>query len=84
MKPCIVKRECVCLSLQEWDPTRPEDHCGVFHFRFWRFGEWVDVVVDDYLPVQQTEQPNHYEPVFMKSQDKNEFWASLLEKAYAK
>jgi calpain len=56
-------------------------YTGLFHFRFWQFGLWYDVVIDDYLPFnKKTIQPwcswNRQEP--------NEFWVSLIEKAYAK
>lgn len=55
-------------------------YAGIFHFRFWHYGEWVDVVVDDKLPVDSKDCL-----VFCYNQiDKNELFGSLLEKAYAK
>ena len=54
------------------------DYTGAFRFRFWRYGKWEEVVVDDYLPTKNGK-------LFLnRSDDSDEFWPALFEKAYAK
>ncbi|XP_071102922.1 calpain-1 catalytic subunit-like [Haliotis cracherodii] len=56
---------------------------GVFHCRLWRFGQWVDVYTDDFLPVRYTN--GHLQAYGATSgTDKNEMWVSFMEKALAK
>ncbi|NXU53593.1 CAN5 protein, partial [Turnix velox] len=89
---CWFVAACSCLALrkslwqqvipdfneQEWDPKAPEKYAGIFRFRFWCFGEWTEVVVDDLLPTMDGKL------IYCHSNVKNEFWSALLEKAYAK
>ncbi|SPP89516.1 calpain-C [Drosophila guanche] len=51
---------------------------GIYRFRLWWCGEWVEVLVDDRLPTINGRL------AFMQPQSSNCFWAALLEKAIAK
>ncbi|XP_076116201.1 calpain-9-like [Mytilus galloprovincialis] len=83
---CCLISAFTCLAmapklLQKCIPSGQDFHdnyAGIFHFRFWRYGEWIDVVVDDRLPTID----GHI--LYMRSSDPQEFWPALFEKAYAK
>ncbi|KAG5566156.1 hypothetical protein RHGRI_001930 [Rhododendron griersonianum] len=52
---------------------------GIYTVRFCIQGEWVPVVIDDWIPC---ESPG--KPAFATSRKGSELWVSILEKAYAK
>ncbi|XP_067824026.1 calpain-A-like [Heptranchias perlo] len=58
--------------------TGKNPYYGIFRFRFWQFGNWVEILVDDYLPTRNGQL------IYARSEAGNEFWPSLFEKAFAK
>lgn len=51
---------------------------AIYRFRFWQWGRWIEVKVDDRLPTRGDR------PAYMHCAQPDVYWAALLEKAYAK
>lgn len=66
---------------QSFDKSK--GYCGMFRFSFWRYGKWLDVVIDDRLPVGTVNDEEQLLYCSNKNQPQ-ELWCALLEKAYAK
>ncbi|ESO97736.1 hypothetical protein LOTGIDRAFT_104198, partial [Lottia gigantea] len=84
---CWFLSSCAAVSQQErfMKKILPKDqplcgrgYHGVVCFRFWRFGEWVEVYIDDRLPTVDRKL------IYAHCTEPNEFWVALIEKAYAK
>ncbi|XP_076014720.1 calpain-9 [Genypterus blacodes] len=60
------------------DQNFQEGYSGCFSFRFWQYGQWEEVRIDDLLPTTNNNL------MYLSSPERHEFWSSLLEKAYAK
>ncbi|KAK6166904.1 hypothetical protein SNE40_023508 [Patella caerulea] len=57
-----------------------DQYDGIFYAKFWRFGQWDNVFIDDFLPVIYGDQLWGAK----SATDKNEMWVALLEKSFAR
>ncbi|XP_069474944.1 calpain-10 isoform X2 [Ambystoma mexicanum] len=79
---CAVLQRNESLRAQVFPPGQPgwtePGYTGHFTCRFWQFGQWVEITIDDRLPCIAGQL------CFSRCQPEDVFWLPLLEKAYAK
>lgn len=73
-------KELLALIIPRDNALRQNMKIGAYHFRFWKMGDWYDVVIDDLLAIN-----SQYDLIFLRNLVVQwEFWLALFEKAIAK